>query len=214
MSMSEMIAREVRRGLAGTRSAWRGLLSSLQRGTQVQLAALEGLPGEQLKGIELFQHFGFTSAPPSGSQLIMAPLGGRTSATVIVASEHGSYRFVLGADGEACVYNQWGDHVHLRADRSIRMVAQAKVVIETDELELVAASSVTITTAQMTVNASAGVQLTTPAVTASGDITAGGDVGDTAGAKTMAGMRGVFDAHTHTETNAPTNLTSAPGTSM
>lgn len=216
----DAVARQVQRMLAGTRQALRGVRTALLRTSKIQLLSAEGLAGEQLDRHELFQQFGFTSAPPAGTQVIVLPLGGRTSAAVVVATEHGSYRFQLGADGEVAVYNQWGDHVHLRADRSIRLVAQAKVVIDTDVVEINATSSMTINTPELIVDAATVVELNTPlvdastAITAGADITAAGHVADAGGTKTMAGMRGVFNAHIHPENNTPTNVTSATPTPM
>lgn len=218
--MLDTMRRQVERAAAGARLAFRGLLTGLQRTPQVQLASGEGLAGEQLDRIELMQQFGFTSAPPAGTQLIVLPLGGRSSAAVIVATEHGSYRFQLGADGEACIYNQWGDRVHLRADRTIHMVSQAKVLVETDQVQINAATSVTITTPQFTVDASGGVALNTPTVAASADVTAGADitatgqVADAGGAKTMSGMRATFDGHVHPENNASGGNTNPPTAPM
>ena len=218
--MVETMRRQVERAAAGARLAFRGLLAGLQLTPKVQLASGEGLAGEQLDRVELMQQFGFTSAPPAGTQLIVLPLGGRSSAAVIVATEHGAYRFQLDQAGEACLYNQWGDFVHLRADRTIHMVSQAKVLIETDQVQINAASSVTIATPQFTVDASGGVALNTPtvaasdSVTAGADITADGDVADAGGAKTMSGMRATFDGHVHPENNASGGNTNPPTAPM
>jgi phage baseplate assembly protein V len=216
----DAMARQVQRMLAGTRQALRGVRTALLRTSKIQLLSAEGLAGEQLDRHELFQQFGFTSAPPAGTQVIVLPLGGRTSAAVVVATEHGGYRFQLGADGEVAIYNQWGDYVHLRADRSIHLVAQAKVVIDTDVVEINAGTSMTINTPELIVDAATVVELNTPlvdastAITAGTDITAAGQVADAGGTKTMAGMRGVFNAHVHPENNTPTNVTSATATPM
>lgn len=214
--MVETMRRQMERAAAGARLALRGLLTGLQLTPKIQLASGEGLAGEQLDRVELMQQFGFTSAPPAGTQLIVLPLGGRSSAAVIVATEHGAYRFQLDQAGEACLYNQWGDFVHLKADRTIHVVSQAKVLIETDQVQITAASSVTITTPQFTVDASGGVALNTPTVaasdnvTAGADITADGDVADAGGAKTMSGMRATFDGHVHPENNASGGNTDPP----
>lgn len=218
--MLEAMRREIGRAAAGARLAFRGLLAGLQLNKKVQLVSGEGLAGEQLDRLELFQQFGFTSSPPAGTQIIVLPLGGRSSAAVVVATEHGAYRFQLGQAGEACVYNQWGDRIHLRQDRTIHVVSQAKVLIETDQVQINAATSVTISTPQFTVDASTGVTLNTPTVDASADIIAGaditadGEVADASGAKTMSGMRAVFDGHTHKENNAPGGNTNPPNGPM
>lgn len=125
--MIELIRREIQRALAGVRQPVRAVLRSIVTSTRVQRVNAEALAGEQLQDIELLQHFGFASALPAGTQLIVIPLGGRTSAAVVVASEHGTYRFKVDAQGEAALYNQWGDVIHLKQDRSIRVVAALKV---------------------------------------------------------------------------------------
>lgn len=125
--MIDLIRREIHRALAGMRQAVRAVLQGSVTRTRVQRLNAEALAGEKLQDIELLQHFGFTSAPPDGTQLIVIPLGGRTSAAVVVASEHGTYRFKVDAQGEAALYNQWGDVIHLKQDRSIRVEAQLKV---------------------------------------------------------------------------------------
>lgn len=129
--MIEHIRREIGRALAGTRSAFRAVQTGLVLATRIQRASGEGLAGEELSDMELFQQFGFTSTPPKGTQLIVIPLGGRTSAAIVVATEHGTYRFKLDADGEAALYNQWGDVIHLRQDRKIHVKAAAEVMVET-----------------------------------------------------------------------------------
>lgn len=128
--MIDLIRREIGRSLAGVRSAVRAVLQGIALAQRVQRVNAEALAGEVLQDVELMQQFGFTSAPPAGAQLIVLPLGGRTSAAVIVATEHGSYRLQLGAQGECAIYNQWGDLVHLKADRSIRVVAALKLRVE------------------------------------------------------------------------------------
>lgn len=203
--MSDIVRREIGRALNGVRGAFRSLSTNLKRDTPVQLATGVGMGEQALPDLELFQHFGFSSAPPAGTQLIVLPLGGRTSAGVVVASENGAFRFHLEASGEAALYNQWGDVVHMRADRTIHLVAEARVQIDTAEVQINATSSVTINTPEFIVDASTVVELNTPtvdastAITAGTDITAGGDVADAGGAKTMQGMRSTYDTHTHPE---------------
>lgn len=129
--MIEAIRREIRRAQASVRGAFRAVLTGCITNTRVQRLNAEGLAGELLQDVELLQHFGLSSAPPEGTQLIVIPLGGRTSAAVVVATEHGTYRFKLDHQGEAALYNQWGDVIHLKKDRSIRVVAGLKVRLET-----------------------------------------------------------------------------------
>jgi len=175
----EQMRREINRALAGTRTAFRAVLTSCTTGTRVQRVNAEGLAGEPLQEMELLQQFGHTSAPPDGATLVVIPLGGRTSAAVVVASEHGGYRFKVDHKGEAALYNQWGDSIHMKKDRSIRVEAQAK-------LEVVAP----LATFSGDVNVAGS-------ITSGANITAAGNVADQGGAKTKAGMRDTFNAHTH-----------------
>lgn len=177
----DIIRREISRAAAGVREAFRGRLGSLDKTGRVQLANLEGLKGEALQATELFQHFGFTSAPPAGSQVIVLPLGGKTSAAVIVATENGNYRLQLGADGECAMYNQWGDRVWMKQSRVIDVAAGLSVDFTTP-----------------TVNMSGALHVVGN-ITSDANIQAALQVNDQGGAKSMAGMRAVFNAHTHTD---------------
>ena len=179
--MTEQIRREVQRGLAGMRGAMRSVLQSLALNLRVQRASAEVLAGEQLQDVELMQQFGFTSAPPAGTQMILLPLGGRTSASVIVATEHGSYRLQLGNQGEVAIYNLWGDHVWLKQDRTMDVVAGLKVAIT---------SPLVTMSGNLTVAGN---------ITSAANIMAAGNVADAGGVKTMAGMRTVYNGHTHTD---------------
>lgn len=127
----DTIRREITRFFAGVRQPIRALQTGLAIALRIQRANAEGLAGEKLQEMELLQHFGFTSAPPDGSQLILIPLGGRSSASVVVATEHGALRFKLDNQGESAVYNEWGDYIHLRKDRKMQVVSEAEVNVTT-----------------------------------------------------------------------------------
>ena len=127
------------------RQGFRAVLQGINAGTPVQLIQAEALKGEQLQAAELFQHFGYTSTPPAGTQLIVLPLGGQTAHSIIVATEHGAYRLAV-QQGEACVYNQWGAYIKLRKERIIE--------IDCDELLIRAKDSIAMETQEYTVRAS------------------------------------------------------------
>jgi phage baseplate assembly protein V len=198
--MIDVIRREIQRALSGVRQGARAVLRSVVTGTRIQRVDAEALAGETLQDVELMQQFGFTSAPPAGAQLILIPLGGRTSAAVVVATEHGAYRFKVNNQGEAALYNQWGDSLHLRQDRTMRAVAGAK-------LEVVAPLSTFSGDVAI-----AGKLDVTQNITGLADITATGNVADQSGSKTMAGMRTAFNTHTHTDPQG--GSVGTPSTSM
>ncbi|MDF5874232.1 phage baseplate assembly protein [Pseudomonas aeruginosa] len=70
---------------------------------------------------ELVQHYGFTSAPLPGAEMIVLPIGGRTNhSVVVVATEDGRYR-VQVVDGEVCLYTDEGDYIHMKRGRLIEV---------------------------------------------------------------------------------------------
>ncbi|MBU1041578.1 MAG: phage baseplate assembly protein [Proteobacteria bacterium] len=148
------VMRYVERRLAGIRLAYRARLSTLGKGAAMQLVQAEALSGETLQAAELAQHFGFTSGPPAGTQLIVLPLGGSTAHSVIIATENGAYRVDVQS-GEACIYSQWGDKVHLKREE-IEVATRRLVVTAPDGMTL------------------AGDVMLAGSLTATGDVVAGG----------------------------------------
>lgn len=167
------VMRYVERRLAGLRLGYRARLSALGKGAAVQLGQAEALAGETMQAAELFQHFGFTSGPPPGTQIIVLPLGGSTAHSVIIATENGAYRVDVQS-GEACVYNMWGDKVHLKQERievetkTLHVKASDQVIFETPSITMLGtgggAAAATMT----------GSLHTTGAITSDADHVAGG----------------------------------------
>lgn len=139
--MKKLIKAAIAQALAGLRLAYRAKLTARSEGAAVQLLQADALAGETAQAVELFQHFGFSSAPPAGTQLIVLPLGGRTAHSVVIATEHGAYRLDVQS-GESCLYSQWGDKVHMRQERIdvetkvLHLKASEQVVFETPSLTM------------------------------------------------------------------------------
>lgn len=107
--MINEIDKRIRRAMAGVRQAFRGVLTRTSRGAGSQLAQVDALAGELLQDCELFQQFGFTSNPPSGTAVVVLPMGGRTSHGIIIATENGQFRIKGLAPGETAIFNAFGD---------------------------------------------------------------------------------------------------------
>ena len=150
-SYYERVRDTAKQAVNGVRQGFRAILTSITPGTPVQLVQAEALKDEQLEAAELFQHFGFTSTPPAGTQLVVLPLGGQTAHSVVVATEHGAYRLAV-KQGEVCVYSQWGSFIKLKEGRIIEA--------ECDEM--------VINTKTYRVNASELVHYATPSYSMSG----------------------------------------------
>lgn len=172
--MIKQIDARIRRQLSGIRLAFRGVVTLVKAAGAVQLVQLDGLSGETLQDAELFQQFGFTSNVPGGAMVVVLPVGGRTAHGIVIATEHGTYRLKNLASGETAIYNQWGDYVALKASRRMEVVSVAAVDITSPE-----------------VNMSGNLNV-------AGNIVAQGDISDH-GNKNMAGMRQIYNDHTHTD---------------
>jgi phage baseplate assembly protein V len=169
------------RAMAGVRQAFRGVLGQSKVDTPIQLANIDGLAGEAVSGLEIFQQFGCTSTLPAGTTVIALPLGGRTSASVIVATEHAAYRLKLNEAGEVAIYNQDGDHVWIKRNGQIQIKASVHVEIDCPLVS---------TTQDMVVG---------------GNLAAVGSITDLlgAGGKSMEQMRGTYNGHRHGTSPTP-----------
>lgn len=171
--MKKLMKEAIARALAGLRLPFRARLTALGRGAAVQLVQADALAGETIQAAELFQHFGFTSGPPPGTQLIVLPLGGNTAHSIIIATENGAYRVDVQS-GEACIYSMWGDKVHLKQER---------IEVETKVFHLKASEQVIFETPSLTMHGTGGGAAaatmtgslhTTGAITSDADHVAGG----------------------------------------
>lgn len=194
----EQIKQAIRRAMVGVRSAFLGVVGNVKRTSPVQRATVDGLAGEAIPGVEIWQHFGFTSTPPAGTQAIVLPLGGRTSASVIVATEAAAVRLVLNQAGEVAIYNQDGDYVWLKRNGHIKVKSALEVTIDAP-------------TTNMTGNLAVAGN-----VSAGGNVTAIGTITDKlgAGGKSMDQMRTTFNSHDHNESNTPGGHTATPNQTM
>lgn len=154
--MIEEVEKRVRRMLAGVRQAFRGVLGGVATDGPVAMAQGEGLAGESTPDLEMFQHYGLTSAPPAGSMMVVVPLGGKTSHGIVIATEHGTYRLKNLKPGEVALYTDEGDSVVLGRGRV--------VTVTTKTLKIDAEDSVEINTKAMKVNASESITNDTPLV--------------------------------------------------
>jgi len=171
--MKRLIKDCVRQAFAGVRQAYRARLTTCANGAGVQLIQGDALAGETMQAAELFQHFGFTSAPPAGTQLIVLPLGGQSAHSVVIATENGAYRVDVSS-GEACIYNMWGDKIHLKQERievetkTLHIMASEQVIFETPSIAMLGTDG-GAATASMT-----GSLHITGGITSDADIVAGG----------------------------------------
>lgn len=87
---------------------------------------LKGFTDETLQEIELIQQVGFNSHIPDSAKVIVIPLQGKTAKAVVVATTGGSV-VVNVAEGETCVYDQFGHQVLLHKD-GIEMLGDVEII--------------------------------------------------------------------------------------
>ena len=155
--MWTQVDQRIRRALAGIRQGYRALTVLCNTKGPVMIVQLDALEGETVDA-EYFQHFGLTSIPPKGAQAVVLPIGGVTGHSVVIATEHGSYRIKTLKEGETAIYNQDGAVIHLKRGKVIS--------VECDTYE--------VKCKNYAVNASSSAAFTTPDLTASAKISAKG----------------------------------------
>ncbi len=169
----------IRSALRGIRLAFRGRLTRVKSDLTIQQVQLKGLAGEQLQDAELFQHFGFTSCPPAGTQCIVLPIGGQTSHSIIIATENGAYRLQV-ASGEMAIYSDEAAYVHIKRGRIVE--------VECDEY-LVNTKKYTVKAEDYDVTATAGANFETPLLKTSDQLADG--------KSTLDEMRETYDDYDH-----------------
>lgn len=91
----------------------RGTVTLINDALKMQGLQLTVLDGEPLDGIERFENYGFSSSPHPGSEAIVLALSGNTSHSITIAVADRRYRFKGKKPGEAVMYDDLGQYVHL-----------------------------------------------------------------------------------------------------
>ncbi|KAB7624315.1 phage baseplate assembly protein V [Alkalilimnicola sp. S0819] len=178
----------------------RGVLLTTDDGRKVQEVQIRGLSGEILDRVQHVQPYGFTAHAHPGAEQFFFCVGGDRSHAIVLVSEDGRYRKKNLAAGEVALYTSEGDYLHFKRGRLVEVVAGAEV---------------DVTAPLVQVHASTKVVLDTPLTHCTGRIEAEGDITDNVGSnsRSMAGMRQVYDSHTHPE-NDNGGPTSTPNQKM
>lgn len=101
---------------------------------KVRYLQMIGEGGQPLSDIEHLEPFGFTSHPLPGAESIALAFNGNGSHAVALMV--GDKRFAVQiTEGECAIYNQHGDKVHIKNDRSISVDAAIKVQLNTPLVE-------------------------------------------------------------------------------
>ncbi|MBJ9952172.1 phage baseplate assembly protein [Acinetobacter baumannii] len=108
--MIEAVQSQIKKGLNQVRQLFLGIVA--RSGSKT--LQLRGFADETLQEIELYQHVGFNSHIPNDAKVVVVPLQGKTSKSIVVATTGGAV-VVNVAEGETCIYDQFGHQVLLTA---------------------------------------------------------------------------------------------------
>ncbi len=160
----------------------RGVVSAVSAALKMQGLQVKLLAGEVKDGLEHFEPYGYTSHPKSGAEAITMFIDGDRSHGVVIVVADRRYRLKGLAAGEVALYDDQGQKVHLTRSGIVVDGAGKPIAIQNTP-------SVTMTTPQVTMTGNLKVN---------GNIVADGDISDH-GNKSMAGMRGTYNSHTHND---------------
>lgn len=122
----------------------RGVLKALDDSQGLQLLELDGMPGEELKGVERVQNYGFSSHPKKGHAILVFPQGDRNHG-IVVAMDDADARLRDLAPGDVAVHDGRGNVVRLTEEGIEVEAAESSVVVTAaTEVTIQAAGSVTV----------------------------------------------------------------------
>ena len=93
------------------------VITAIDDSSNLQLTQITFLKDEVIDDVERIQQFGFTSTPPSGSEGIVAFIGGNQSHPIVISTDNSEYRLKGLQDGACAIYNSNGDYVKLTQDK-------------------------------------------------------------------------------------------------
>lgn len=173
MNAKEVDSR-IKNMINGVRSSFRALVKRVNAGTPTAKIQVDALAGETGQDFELMQSFGFTSNPPVDTQAVVLALGGKTSHSVIIATENGAYRVKSLQSGEVAIYNQDG----------------AKITLKKGKIIDVECTEYNVKCEKYTVNASSGANFNTPMLETNQQFTSQGQIAGNGGMTIEGGEGG------------------------
>ncbi len=188
--LGQAIRQQTETALGAVRQAFRGTLNLVKSADNIQKAQVSGLAEETLQDVELMQQFGLTSVPPAGTQVVVLPMGGETTHSIVIATENGSFRVKNLKSGETAVYDESGSTIILKQGRLIEIDCDILKITATTKVEISSPVVETdhVFTAQGQINGNGGMAIqggsgatfscdvtqTGGSITTDGDVTASG----------------------------------------
>lgn len=120
--MIKAVQAQIGKGLNQVRQLFLGIVA--RSGSKT--LQLRGFADETLQEIELYQQVGFNSHIPNDAKVVVVPLQGKTSKSIVIATSGGSV-VVNVSEGETCIYDQFGHQVLLH-EAGIKMKGDVEIV--------------------------------------------------------------------------------------
>lgn len=175
------------------RALGRGRLTAVDDSGPVQSVQAQLSQSELRDGTPRVAEYGFHSNPPAGADAVLVFLGGDRTQGVVIACGHQKYRMTGLASGEVALADDLGQTVYLTRTGIVVKGAGLPMLI-TDTPQITLDTPLTHIKGDLNVDGNTTV---TKNIVSDQNITATGDVADAGGTKTMAGMRTVYNGHTH-----------------
>lgn len=113
----------------------RGVVSLVKDSLKMQGLQVTLLSGE-VRDLERFQNYGFTSAPHDGAEVAAVFVDGNRNHGLAICVDDRRYRLAGLKNGEVAVYTDEGDKIVLKRGGVIEMTASQKVRMVTPLLEV------------------------------------------------------------------------------
>ena len=134
--LGQVIRQQTETALGAVRQAFRGTLNLVKSADNIQKVQVSGLANETLQDVELMQQFGLTSVPPVGTQVVVLPMGGETTHSIVIATENGSFRVKNLKSGETAVYDESGSTIILKQGRLIEIDCDILKITATKKVDI------------------------------------------------------------------------------
>lgn len=142
----------------------RGIVTQVIEGLIKRFSA-SGRTDETIEDREYFQHYGFTSRPLAGAEIIII---NDDNHYLAIASDDRNYRVAV-ENGEVAIYTDEGDKIHFKRDKTIHVVSGNKLIadvtnevdINTKAVKINASVSVDVDTQTITINATTSADIET-----------------------------------------------------
>ena len=111
---------KISRAIGQVRQAFLGIVA--RAGIKAQV---KGNEDEVLDEMEIIQQIGFSSWIPEGSRVVIIPLLGKSSRSIIVGSTEAPVMITV-SEGETCIYDQFGHQV-LLAESGVKIKGDTEI---------------------------------------------------------------------------------------